>query len=83
MSNPTPCNMKRTRKSTNPYEVYTNGAGWEWKVLKSYNNDRDTEYARAFCEVSSPFTMGSPDLGDVYWSDILAHGTLTETNYGE
>jgi len=83
MSNPTPCNMKRMRKSTNPYEVYTNGAGWKWKVLKSYQNDRDSQYARAFCEVSSPFTMGGVDLGDVYWSDILTYGTLTETNYGE
>lgn len=83
MSNPTPVNMKRTRKPSNPYEVYTNSAGWEWKVLKSYQNDREQPYARAFCEVSSPFTMGGADLGDVYWSDILTYGTLTETNYGE
>ena len=83
MSNPTPVNMKKTRPESNPYEVYTNGEGWEWKILKSYQNDRDKPYARAFCAVSSPYTFGTPDLGDVYWSDILTYGVLTDTNYGE
>jgi hypothetical protein len=83
MPNPTPCNMKKTRPDSNPYEVYTNGQGWEWRVLKSWQNDRDKPYARAFCAVSSPFTFGGCEFGDVYWSEILASGTLTETNYGE
>jgi hypothetical protein len=79
--NKTPVPMKKSRPESNPYEVYTNGSGWEWRVLKSWQNDRDTPYARAFCAVSSPYTFGCPDMVDVYWSEILANGTLTETNY--
>lgn len=78
--NKTPVNMKKTRPVENPYEVYQAG-GWTWKVLKSWQNDRDQAYSRAFCAVSSPYTFGGYDLGDVYWSEILDNATLVETNY--
>lgn len=71
--------MKKTRKIDNPYEVRS-WNGWTWKVLKSYHNDTATPYARAFCAVSSPYTFGGYDLGDVYWADI-ENVPIIETNY--
>jgi hypothetical protein len=70
------------RKFTNntvedPYAIYRNSHGWEWRVMKTYQhpyNERDNPYARWFCAVSSPMTHGSYDLGDVYVSDILGDG---------
>jgi hypothetical protein len=78
--NKTPVNMKKSRPVENPYEVWQAG-DWEWRVLKSWQNDRDQEYARAFCAVSSPYTFGSFDMGDVYWVDIFKNAVLVETNY--
>jgi len=60
-----------------PYAIYRNSHGWEWRVMKTYqhpDNERDNPYARWFCAVSSPMTHGSYDLGDVYVSDILGDG---------
>lgn len=74
-----PVNMKKTRPVDNPYEIRRQG-DWEWKILKSYHNDTSTPYARAFCAVSSPYTFGGYDMGDVYWSDI-EHMPIVETNY--
>jgi len=62
----------KTRKSDNPYEVWEAG-DWTWKVLKKYQNpekEAQNPYARWFCEVSSPYTMGFVDLGDVYVTEI-------------
>ena len=79
--NKTPVNMKKTRPVSNPYEIYTNSFGWEWKILKSWQNDRDQAYARAFCAVKSPYTFNDYELGDVYWSEILSNAVLVETSY--
>lgn len=82
MPNLTPVPMRKTRPVDNPYEVYSNQNGWEWRVLKSSHKDRETPYARAFCAVSSPYVTGY-EYGDTYWTEILRHGVLIETNYGE
>lgn len=78
-------NLKgKTRPVTNPYEVYQAG-DWEWRVLKHYqseDNEAKNPYARVFCQVTSPFTYGSGDLGDTYLADILKSATLVETNHG-
>jgi hypothetical protein len=63
----------KTRKVNEPYEVWRNGAGWEWRVLKKYKNPEaevKDPYARWFCAVKSPMTHGSYDLGDVYVTEI-------------
>lgn len=66
----------KTRKVNQPYEVWVNNAGWEWRVLKKWQAD-DKEvgnpYARWFCAVKSPMTHGSYDLGDVYVSEVKAN----------
>jgi hypothetical protein len=76
MSNP----MSRKRDVSKPYQVWRNGSGWEWRVLKSYHSDLDKEEARAFCAVSSPYTYGDYDLGDVYWSDIFNNAYLVSAD---
>jgi len=62
----------KTRKVDSPYEVWVLG-DWTWKVLKKYQNpEREAQnpYARWFCAVSSPYTHGSYDIGDVYVNEI-------------
>jgi hypothetical protein len=65
--------MAKMRKVDNPYEVWANASGWEWRVLKKYQVDDDKPYARWMCAVKSPFTGGSFDYGDVYVADIKAN----------
>jgi hypothetical protein len=60
----------KTRPVDNPYETWRLG-DWEWKVLKKYQADDNKPYARWFCAVTSPFTYGMPELGDVYASEVM------------
>jgi len=63
----------KTRDKENPYEIWSNNSGWEWRVLKKYQNpenENKNPYARWFCAVKSPYTYGSYELGDVYVKDI-------------
>lgn len=66
----------KTRKADNPYEVWE-ADGWKWIVLKKWQADDDKDGARWFCQVSSPFTQGFPDLGDVYVMDIKRNAVRT------
>lgn len=74
-----PSTMRKTRPVDNPYEVWQAG-DWEWRVLKKYSKNESDPYARAFCAVTSPFTYGSGDLGDVYIRDYQSVATLVEVN---
>lgn len=74
-----PCG--KTRKINEPYEVWRNSHGWEWRVLKKWSNpDKESSdpYARWFCGVKSPCTHGSYDLGDVYVTEIKAQAVKVE-----
>ncbi len=67
----------RTRKTDDPYEVWTGANGFEWRVLKKYQTpEREAEnpQARWFCAVRSDFTYGEFELGDVYVQDIKQYG---------
>jgi hypothetical protein len=78
-----PATMKRSRPKDNPYEIWEGrGAytGWTWLVLKKYSKNEDDAYARAFCYVTSPFTYGSGDLGDVYIRDYQSAAVLVGVN---
>ena len=64
----------KSRKVDNPYAIYRNSEGWEWRVLKTYqhpDNANGNHLARWFCAVSSPFTHGTYDYGDVYIKDVI------------
>ena len=64
----------KTSPVSDPYEIWENkSAGWEWRVLKKYQNpakESANPHARWMCAVSSPFTGGSHDLGDVYVKEV-------------
>lgn len=66
---------RKTRPESNPYEVWKNNSGWTWKVLKKWQADDNKPFGRWFCAVSSPYTHGSYDLGDVYVSEIKTNAT--------
>ena len=71
----------KTRKVNEPYEVYRNDSGWEWRILKKYKNpeaEAKDPYARWFCAVKSPMTHGSYDLGDVYALEVIRNGVLMD-----
>lgn len=67
----------KTRPFDNPYEVWVHN-GWTWKVLKKYQADDHKPYARWFCQVHSPYTGLSGDLGDVYAEDVMKYATKVE-----
>ena len=70
MSNP----CAKTRPISDPYEIWVNDTGWTWKVLKKWQSDDTKPFARWFCAVTSPYTDGGYDLGDVYVSEITKYG---------
>jgi len=67
-----PCG--KTRKIDNPYEIWKNASGWEWRVLKKYQVDDDKPKARWFVAVKSPFTFGDFEYGDEYVETVKAQG---------
>jgi len=70
----------KTRKIDNPYEIWNGENGFEWRVLKKYQNPENeirNEYARWFCAVKSPFTYGEFEMGDVYRREIRMYGVKT------
>lgn len=71
---------KKTRPQTNPYRIYANESGWEWRVLKAYSKDENAQYARWFLATKSPFTYGQYELGDGYISDVKNNGILVKEN---
>ena len=67
----------KTRKTDDPYEIWAGPRGFEWRVLKKYQNaenEAKNAYARWFCAVKSNFTYGEFELGDVYVNDINQNG---------
>jgi hypothetical protein len=60
----------KIRDLNDPYEVWVNNSGWEWRVLKKWQVDDNKPYARWFCAVKSPMTAPSYDMGDTYVADI-------------
>ncbi len=76
----------KMRKVNEPYEVWRNSQGWEWRVLKKYQTPEKealNPYARWMCAVKSPYTGGSYDMGDTYIRDIAdLGGELVYTSHG-
>ena len=67
----------KMRKVNEPYEVWKNDGGWEWRVLKKYQApeaEAKNPYARWMVAVKSPMTFGSYDMGDTYVNDIRELG---------
>lgn len=68
----------KTVKRENAYEVWQSADGqWTWYVLKKYQNpetEAKNEYARWFCEVTSPI-VPEGEMGDTYVKDIKSVAT--------
>ena len=67
----------KTTTPERPHATFSNGQGWEWRVLKTYQKPEKEAcnlYARWMCAVSSPMTYGGYDMGDTYIKDILDVG---------
>ena len=67
----------KTRKTDDPYEVWTGANGFEWRVLKKYQNaenEAKNPHARWVCAVKRNYTYGSCELGDVYGREIKRYG---------
>jgi hypothetical protein len=65
---------KKRRPVNNPYEVWIHPcADWEWRVLKTWQNDDTKPFARWHCAVKTPYTGDRYDMGDVYVSEITIH----------
>ena len=63
----------KTRPVENPYEVWRNDQGWEWRILKKYQTPEkevSNPFSRWFCAVKSPFTYGQFEMGDTYVKDV-------------
>jgi len=60
----------KTRKTETPWAIFKRD-GWEWRILKNYQNDVNKNYARWFCAVKSPMTHGSWEMGDTYVSQVM------------
>jgi hypothetical protein len=68
----------KTVKRENAYEVWqTLDESWTWYVLKKYQADDNKPYARAFCEVVSPYCPDG-ELGDTYIADYKRQARLIE-----
>ena len=67
----------KTRPVDNPYAIYTNSQGWEWRILKTYQHpekEKTNQYSRWYVAARSPMTHGSWEYGDTYNNDILQYG---------
>ena len=76
----------KMRKVNEPYEVWRNNVGWEWRVLKKYQSEEQEKknpYARWMVACKSPMTGGTYDMGDTYIRDIIElGGQLVSTSHG-
>ncbi len=72
--------LRKTVKRANAHAVYqTPDGSWTWYVLKAYSTPKgeaQNQYARWFCDVTSPFVGESGELGDTYVREVKAGGQL-------
>lgn len=83
--------LRKTTTVEKPHATFRDdAAGWEWRVLKTYQppaKERRNPYAVWYLAVRSPFTLGSWEYGDGYVRDV--GGTLVQATdewreaYGE
>lgn len=68
----------KMRPKASPYAIYRNTEGWEWRVLKAYQNpakELNNRFARWYCFVTTP-TCPAGEYGDTYVNEIVGHATL-------
>ena len=79
----------KTRDINEPYAIYKDGGGWEWRILKTYKQPKSEAkdpYARWFVAATSPhMDEGKYDYGDTYAAEIQQYGrvAMAETEWVE
>ena len=71
MANKNECAKKRTKD--NPYEIWKNAQGWEWRVLKknqSPEKENGNPFASWVCAVYNPM-FGGWSEGNTYVADVI------------
>ena len=71
----------KMRSKENPYAIYR-AAGWEWRVLKAYQNpakELNNQFARWYCFVTTPMCPAG-EYGDTYVHEVLAQGVKVEAD---
>lgn len=80
MANP----FAKTRPQDNPYAIYRNHQGWEWRVLKTYKmpkSEAKDPYARWLVAATSPMMFdGEYEMGDTYAQEIKQFGQLVDAD---
>ena len=70
----------KTRPKDNPYAIYSDGRGWEFRVVKTYQHpsaEKDNNWARWLVYVKSPYTGGSFEgPSDTYCREIKDNGLV-------
>ena len=82
-----PNKFAKTRSIDEPYAIYKDGGGWEWRVLKTYKmpkSEAKDPYARWFVAATSPLMPeGQFEYGDTYAAEVKRNGrpVLAETEW--
>lgn len=70
----------KTRTNDKPYAIYSDGRGWEWRVVKTYQHssaEKNNGFARWNVYVKSPYTRGSFEgPSDTYCREIKDNGLV-------
>ena len=70
----------KTRTHDKPYAIYSDGRGWEWRVVKTYQHssaEKNNGFARWNVYVKSPYTRGSFEgPSDTYCREIKDNGLV-------
>jgi hypothetical protein len=69
--------MNKTRPTDRPYLIVEDG-DWTYRVLRAYSKDPNAKFARWFCQVVTPYTGASGDLGDTYVTQVTGKVTYLD-----
>jgi hypothetical protein len=73
----------KTRKLHEPYAIFINNQGWEWRILKTYkqpSSEAKDKFARWYVAAISPMTDMRWEYGDTYATEIKNFGQLASAD---
>ena len=74
----------KTRKLHEPYAIFINNQGWQWRVLKTYkqpSSEAKDKFARWYVAATSPHMgEGNWEYGDTYATEIKNFGQLVSAD---
>ena len=73
----------KTRKLHEPYAIFINNQGWQWRVLKTYkqpSSEAKDKFARWYVAAVSPMTDMRWEYGDTYATEIKNFGQLASAD---